>query len=776
MMRISCPSQLPAKSAQSGKAPRSLLDHSLDAEEAACSVFRLDGRWGQNFCRFFGLEGVEEQESFLRHLRIAALFHDLGKANEEFVDMVLRRRQVTQTLRHEHISGLVLCVPSVRRWLEQGGIDVDVITAAVLSHHLKAEAQAGRYTWGECRHSPALTLWLGHPDVRAVLERVQELADLSSPPELPTERWVVEGAPWNDILDGGWNLAERFRRALRTDDQRKRLHLAVKAGLIAADSVASALIREGHEVRVWVEDVVHREPISENDVWEDVIEPRCRSIAEKSGSPFVWDDFQDSAAVQPSRCLLLAACGAGKTLAAWRWAASQCGTSSLGKVVFLYPTRGTATEGFRDYVGWAPEADAALMHGTSRYELDDMLANPSEALQDKDLGQLETEQRLFALGFWSKRFFSATVDQFLAFLEHHYESLCMLPVLADSAVIIDEVHSFSPPMFDKLVSFLEFFRGPVLCMTATLPGKRIERLEECGLTLFPARGEQLEHLSKKENAPRYDIQLVSEVDAAFDAALRTYCVDKLRVLWVVNTVARCQALVRQLEARLGTRVLVYHSRFRLVDRQRVHAETVNAFQQDGQPVIAVTTQVCEMSLDLDAHVLITELAPFTSLVQRFGRANRKLAFQRAKVYVYEPENHAPYRRDEMTASRELLGSVCGSSTSQAMLAGALERYQVPEDAAAPKTARFLEAGYYATPGEFRGSDDYGVQAVLDEDVEAAQEALRLKRPIDGLILSVPRKLARPAPGELKLPSFLHLADATRYDERLGFLSEGDVSL
>lgn len=771
-MTNSVPERLPAKSAYGGKAPRSLAEHSFDAESAASEVFRLDGRWGQNFCRFFGLERGEDHERFLLHLRVAALFHDLGKANEEFVDMVLRRRQVKQTLRHEHISAFILCLPEVRGWLEHGGIDVDVVTAAVLSHHIKASAQDKCYTWGECQHSPRLNLWLNHPEVHAVLEGVQEVAHLPAPPSLPSEAWLVEAPPWDEIMEHGRSLAATFRRAIREDVARKRLHLAVKSALIVSDTVASALIREGHSVRDWVEDVVHRPSVQESEVRHNVIDPRCRAIAESSGRPFKWDDFQVRAAEQPARCLLLAACGAGKTLAAWRWAATQCDSSPLGKVVFLYPTRGTATEGFRDYVGWAPEADAALMHGTSRYELDGMLSNPSEALRDKDLSQLETEQRLFALGFWSKRFFSATVDQFLAFLDHRYESLCMLPVLADSAVIIDEVHSFSPQMFDKLVAFLGFFRGPVLCMTATLPRQRIERLKNCGVQVFPENGQELRDLSAKEQAPRYDIQIISGANTALPLAKDAFREGK-RVLWVVNTVGRCQAIARELESALDVPVLVYHSRFLLEHRQAVHAQTVESFQQDAQPAIAVTTQVCEMSLDLDAHVLITELAPFPSLVQRFGRANRRLKFAgkaRASVYVYEPGTHAPYKPEEIAASRKLLDSVCGFEKSQADLSGALDDYQVPEHTT--DTARFLEAGYYATPGDFRESDDFGVQALLDCDVDRAREALRKKKSMDGMLLTVPRKDAWPAPANLNLPAFLHLADGSRYSPRLGFLAEG----
>ena len=41
-------------------------------------------------------------------------------------------------------------------------------------------------------------------------------------------------------------------------------------------------------------------------------------------------------------------------------------------------------------------------------------------------------------------------------------------------------------MFDSLVSFLENFNIPVLCMTATLPPSRQQRLKKAGLTIYEA--------------------------------------------------------------------------------------------------------------------------------------------------------------------------------------------------------------------------------------------------------------------------------------------------
>jgi CRISPR-associated endonuclease/helicase Cas3 len=440
-------------------------------------------------------------------------------------------------------------------------------------------------------------------------------------------------------------------------------------------------------------------------------------------------------------------------------------------VVFLYPTRGTATEGFRDYVGWAPEGQSALVHGTSRYELEMMRENPPDALEGKDPRLSETEARLFSLGLWSRRYFSATVDQFLSFLEHHYSSVCLLPLLADSAIVIDEVHSFDRRMFDDLVAFLRAFDVPVLCMTATLGASRRRELEDAGLTLFP-RAEhrtELADLEEQERHPRYCI--TREPSSSFEKLIANAAGavgEQRRVLWVVNTVARCQALSVRLHERLGSWPLVYHSRFRLKDRQAVHGRVVEAFQT-MKPAIAVTTQVCEMSLDLDADMLVTELAPVSALVQRFGRSNRHRARGdafRASIHVYSPDSVLPYERAELTRADEFVNSVHGE-TSQRALAEALERFARSEPVA-DGSARFLDGGYFAVPGPFRDGDERAGPCVLDADLPEIEQRIARRKPYDDLVLSVPtRAHANDRPSWL--PRHLGVVPAQSYDSTLGFM-------
>src|SRR6202034_3373488 len=71
--------------------------------------------------------------------------------------------------------------------------------------------------------------------------------------------------------------------------------------------------------------------------------------------------------------------------------------------------------------------------------------------------------------------------------------------------------------------------------------------------------------------------------------------------------------------------------------------------------IVVTTQVVEAGLDLDAALLVTEAAPWSSLIQRAGRCNR--SGQRnadAELWWVPPPSPFPYRRQDIDATvREL---------------------------------------------------------------------------------------------------------------------------
>ena len=148
---------------------------------------------------------------------------------------------------------------------------------------------------------------------------------------------------------------------------------------------------------------------------------------------------------------------------------------------------------------------------------------------------------------------------------------------------------------------------------------------------FPQDAHSL-HVRKLIDAPKpiqqASITPVSAKKAALDAYATALAEETLRLhqenrttLVVVNTVVRAQAVHKALENKDSpARLALIHSRFRPKDRK----EQMDKLPEPGEEKdsIVVATQAIEAGVDLSAAVMLTELAPASSLVQRFGRVNR----------------------------------------------------------------------------------------------------------------------------------------------------------
>ncbi|MFV9692158.1 MAG: hypothetical protein ACNY01_14535 [Desulfobacteria bacterium] len=66
--------------------------------------------------------------------------------------------------------------------------------------------------------------------------------------------WSFEKPKCLDIREDAKNVLSTFRKALRNDGTRHRLLMAVRVGLILADSAGSGLLREGKTIESWLSD------------------------------------------------------------------------------------------------------------------------------------------------------------------------------------------------------------------------------------------------------------------------------------------------------------------------------------------------------------------------------------------------------------------------------------------------------------------------------------------------------------------------------------------
>lgn len=139
-------------------------------------------------------------------------------------------------------------------------------------------------------------------------------------------------------------------------------------------------------------------------------------------------------------------------------------------------------------------------------------------------------------------------------------------------------------------------------------------------------------------------------------------------LVVLNQVNRAVEVFRALEASYsekkgkprvlhedGPEIRLVHSRF----RGRERGSFREAFLRRGAPVpsggrIVVATQVVEAGVDISADLLVTDLAPWSSLVQRFGRCARYEGDDGAIVTLGTPKSAAPYEDADLIAAEEAL--------------------------------------------------------------------------------------------------------------------------
>ncbi len=141
-------------------------------------------------------------------------------------------------------------------------------------------------------------------------------------------------------------------------------------------------------------------------------------------------------------------------------------------------------------------------------------------------------------------------------------------------------------------------------------------------------------------------------------------------LIILNTVERAQALGEQLLKRFkkhtdAPEMLLVHSRFRAEERQRLNQRLARTASHENRIIIA--TQAIEAGVDLSSHILFTELAPWPSLVQRFGRCNRAGEHALAPVFILDIETgkklSPPYTDETLEAAHQKLNGLTSASAA-----------------------------------------------------------------------------------------------------------------
>lgn len=192
-------------------------------------------------------------------------------------------------------------------------------------------------------------------------------------------------------------------------------------------------------------------------------------------------------------------------------------------------------------------------------------------------------------------------------------------------------------------------------------------------------------------------------------------------LVICNTVDMARAVFGALGA-IDHKVLLT-SRFRREDRAR-HEQRLIDFKartlSDAAPgLICVSTQVIEAGVDIPAHRLFTELAPWPSMLQRLGRLNRKGDDQGAEAWVWETpkeggskkvERIGPYEATDIERAKKLVDAFAplsqGNAFSEAITGLNASKEKEVTEALQPKPSPLPRAldvhGLFSTERDVHG--------------------------------------------------------------------------
>lgn len=194
-------------------------------------------------------------------------------------------------------------------------------------------------------------------------------------------------------------------------------------------------------------------------------------------------------------------------------------------------------------------------------------------------------------------------------------------------------------------------------------------------------------------------------------------------LVIVNRVARAQELRALLakDSRIEATGLV-HSRFRPADRRRIQ----NSVLSGSFTGVLVATQAIEAGVDISAKTMFTELAPWASLVQRFGRLNRAGEHGEAGAYwidldIDDTELCLPYEAEQLRTARARLAGL--SDAGPASLAGMTKDHESPT---LPVLRRKDLIELFDTEPDLAGHDidvSRYIRATDERDVQVAWRAL-----------------------------------------------------
>lgn len=225
-----------------------------------------------------------------------------------------------------------------------------------------------------------------------------------------------------------------------------------------------------------------------------------------------------------------------------------------------------------------------------------------------------------------------------------------------SNIILDEVHllSDSTKSLNFLMMLILFALDndqKLILMSATIPNILKEKLysnipsdkkDKVRIISFEKSNDNIfydEEFVKERKRKNYRIFLHKvKKEEKFEKILSWINLErnKNKVIVIFNTVKDSIDFYKMLNEKIKRNKLLIHSRFNEEDREE-KIKKLNEIKKMNDYII-VSTQTLEAGVDISSNLLISEIAPANSLIQRFGRFLRYENEYEGNIYVWYEVN------------------------------------------------------------------------------------------------------------------------------------------
>lgn len=543
-------------------------------------------------------------DSFYDLLRLACIYHDLGKLHPRFQYCLRNRIPYTNGLPHGLLSLAFIDYKWLRKEKGFQKEDIKLLYHAVAYHHDREM-----------------------PFHNADIEK--EFPTL----RIPLEQFMYDKLPTRFLEKKEIN--ERYFTVRRRINQKEKdlfFRFIMLEGLLnRLDYAASAHIPAEHP-----HDFLERSMNGLMSRWQEK-HPEAQ-----------WNGLQHYMRQNTDKnVIVIAQTGMGKTEAGLLWLGNDKG-------FFTLPLKSAINAIYDRLV-----SDIILEHKEERVGL--LHSDTYMKYLEREQGQKKTEEKskFENADISSDLYYTrtkqlslpltiCTLDQLFGFVFLYRGFEYKLATLSYSKIIIDEVQMYSPDLVAYLVLGLRYITrmgGKFTILTATLPTFFFDLLKDLEIPFEPPQ-------VFTDGRIRHSVKVIDKEINAEDIANLSQQYGGKKILVICNTINSAVSLYHQLawdeekvqikksptfpkdkvtteeyEEKQG--VYLLHSNFTKEDRAKKEAHIFRMGKKESlESGIWIATQIVEASLDIDFDLLFTELSDLNGLFQRMGRCYRKRELDR----------------------------------------------------------------------------------------------------------------------------------------------------